>query len=159
MTSFPWFKSMRDLSITRPAVRRPIRRPTDSGWKSLSPGRVPAVAGSLDPTFGIGGKALTDFTAILSPTIMRRNPGAVAVQTDGKIVVAGSSDQGGNFAVARYNADGSLDSSFGTGGKQTIDFGSSYDEGYGVAVQADGKIVVVGASYVGPPATTSRWPG
>ena len=66
---------------------------------------------------------------------------AVAVQADGKIVVAGSSD--GNFALARYGADGALDPSFSGDGLVTTDLGGT-DAGEGVAIQADGRIVVVG---------------
>jgi uncharacterized delta-60 repeat protein len=111
---------------------------------------VPAglpTAGMLDPTFGTGGVVTTNFGTV--PT----NSYAQAVQVDGKIVVAGYSYQGGtgqDFAVVRYNPDGSLDSSFGTGGQVTVDFGAGYstdDQAYAVAVQADGKVVVAGRTY------------
>lgn len=80
---------------------------------------------------------------------------AVALQTDGKIVVAGHSASGDfssgfdyDFAVARYNADGSLDTTFDTDGKVTTDFGTDYDAARAVAIQpSDGKIVVAGSSY------------
>jgi uncharacterized delta-60 repeat protein len=108
-------------------------------------------AGSLDPTFGIGGEVTTAFPSVsLEPT--RSSAVSVAVQADGKIVVAGGSGSpdsatGTDFAVVRYNSDGSLDTSFGTAGTQTIDFGHQTDYGSSVAVQADGKIVVAGSSY------------
>ena len=75
---------------------------------------------------------------------------SVTVQADGKIVVAGSSDSSGlsDFAVVRYNADGTLDISFNGTGKLITDIGGSYDSGESVAVQADGKIVVVGSSRI-----------
>ena len=80
-----------------------------------------AADGDLDPTFGTGGKVLTD----LSHSTDWAN--AVAIQPDGKIVVVGTtykqndySDE--DFAVARYNADGTLDTSFGQGGKVRTDF-------------------------------------
>jgi uncharacterized delta-60 repeat protein len=77
----------------------------------------------------------------------------VAIQTDGKLVVAGSSDAIGlagekgcclqDFALARYTAEGELDPSFGDGGKVLTHFtGSSYAEG--VVIQPDGKIVAAG---------------
>ncbi|MBI4770572.1 MAG: hypothetical protein HY784_09250 [Chloroflexi bacterium] len=66
-----------------------------------------------------------------------------AVQSDGKIVVAGQSD--GDFALARYNANGSLDTTFSTDGKVTTAIGS-YDTGNALALQPDGKIVVAGQS-------------
>ncbi len=71
----------------------------------------------------------------------------VAVQADRKIVVVGGT--GSDFALARYNADGSLDSSFDGDGKLTTDLGGGGDGGADVAVQADGKIVVVGGSTGG----------
>ncbi len=76
---------------------------------------------------------------------------AMAVQNDGKIVVAGYASNGSNddFAVARYNVDGTLDTSFGTGGKTTIGVGSSVDQAYDIKIQADGKIVIAGNSYTG----------
>lgn len=78
------------------------------------------------------------------------NAYSVAVQTDGKIVVAGNSYNGFtyDFALVRYNADGSLDSSFSGDGKVTTDFtsGTSNDTGYSVAFQTDGKIVVAGGT-------------
>jgi uncharacterized delta-60 repeat protein len=104
-----------------------------------------AAPGDLDPTFGIGGK-LTDF-------LSRGDDSArgVAVQADGKLVVAGWSWTGVvgyGFAVARYNTDGSLDTTFGTGGKVTTDFNSGA-QAYSVAIQPDGKIVVVGSAWPG----------
>ena len=90
--------------------------------------------GDLDTSFGTDGKVTTDFGA-------SDRANAVAVQADGKIVVGGESNF--NFALARYNTDGSLDTSFSTDGKVTTDFGSS-ERGYAVAVQSDGKIVVAG---------------
>ncbi len=68
----------------------------------------------------------------------------MAIQADGKIVAVGPSGaDGGDFALARYNPNGSLDTSFSGDGKQTTDFGG-VDRANGVAIQADGKIVAVG---------------
>src|SRR5207245_295070 len=76
---------------------------------------------------------------------------AIALQADGKILVAGTtavtpaaSDT--TFALARYNPDLSLDASFGTGGLVTTDFASGVDDASGVVVQTDGKIVVTGTA-------------
>ena len=97
--------------------------------------------GSLDLTFGTGGKVTTDFGGT------NDQGRAVAVQKDGKIVVIGTSgnDEEDDFAIARYNTDASLDLTFGTEGKVNTDFGKS---GFGsaIAVQKDGKIVVAGES-------------
>ncbi len=102
--------------------------------------------GDLDTGFGTGGKVTT---AIGSGNDYGR---AVALQSDGKIVVAGESDSGsGNWdiAVLRYNADGTLDTGFGMGGKVTTAIGAAGDFGYALALQSDGKIVVAGNSYNG----------
>lgn len=137
----------RNLSRTR--QRRPVhRRATLLRLEALEDRALLAVAGSLDPSFGMGGKALTDFSALMSPydfVGLGGGSNPVSIQADGKVVVIGFTDAGGDFAVARYNTDGSLDTAFDTDGKLTVDFGG-YDQGYGVAVQADGKIVVVGST-------------
>ncbi|NCT84773.1 MAG: hypothetical protein GXC94_16625 [Comamonadaceae bacterium] len=104
--------------------------------------------GGLDNGFGNGGKVATAFN----------NGGrsdealAVAVQPDGKILVAGASDQGTSgydFALARYNADGTLDASFGHGGRVTTSFGNGDDKAYALLLQPDGKIVLAGGSNQG----------
>jgi uncharacterized delta-60 repeat protein len=103
--------------------------------ESLEAREVPA--GLLDPTFGTGGKVIE----------AGQRYEAVAVQTDGKVVAVGK--DGSDFVVVRYNANGTLDSSFGTGGVKTIDFNGSDDQPFDVAVQADGKILVVGTTFAG----------
>ena len=103
-------------------------------------------AGELDPSFGTGGKVTTDFGASESAS-------AAAVQPDGKLVVAGLSGAGGgasifgDFCVVRYRPDGSLDAGFGVGGRVLVDFGNTADGASAVAIQPDGKIVVVGSAY------------
>jgi uncharacterized delta-60 repeat protein len=100
-------------------------------------------AGALDSSFGTGGKVITDFAGFDDVGY------SVALQSDGKILVAGYSlTSYYDSALVRYNADGTLDSGFGTGGKVTTDFGSFDDLGLSVAVQADGKIVVAGYSSI-----------
>jgi uncharacterized delta-60 repeat protein len=97
--------------------------------------------GSLDTTFGSGlGKIATDFAG--SDDHAR----GVAIQGDGKIVAAGLANVSGtnDFAVARYNANGSLDTTFDTDGKVTTDFAGGHDDAFGVAIQANGKIVAAG---------------
>jgi len=103
--------------------------------------------GTLDPTFGTGGKVTTDFAGAGDAAA------AIAIQTDGKLVAAGNTFNNRasnfNFAVARYNSNGTLDASFGTGGKATFDVGGSFAFAYAVALQADGKIVVAGGTVNG----------
>ena len=102
------------------------------------------VAVGLDATFGAGGKVAT---------VLGKGQGeAIAIQPDGSIVVAGRAlgESSFDFAVLRYLANGSLDTSFGSGGVATVDLAAgSDDEAFGVALQADGKIVVVGKTRVG----------
>ena len=99
-------------------------------------------AGDLDVRLDADGKVTTDIGSTTTD-----DGTAVAVQDDGKIVVAGTSAN--DFAVVRYNADGSLDTGFGTGGKVTTDIGGTKeDKAHAVALQSDGKIVVVGTTNV-----------
>ncbi|MFC9815701.1 calcium-binding protein [Streptomyces virginiae] len=106
------------------------------------PGTALAAPGDLDPTFGGGdGLVTTDLGSAEAAA-------DTVVQPDGKTVAVGGdvSDFVGNFAAVRYNADGSLDTTFGTGGKVSTDIAGGSDTANGVALQADGKIVVVGVS-------------
>jgi uncharacterized delta-60 repeat protein len=97
--------------------------------------------GSLDTSFSSDGKQRTAFGACCE------GANGVALQGDGKIVAVGASGAGAtgeDFALARYNHNGSLDTSFSGDGKQRTDFGLNSNEATGVAIQANGKIVAVG---------------
>ncbi|MEI6199977.1 MAG: hypothetical protein WCP83_08585, partial [Actinomycetota bacterium] len=94
--------------------------------------------GSIDTTFGTNGKVTTDFNNSADYTA------SVALQTNRKIIICGTS--GNDFAIVRYNEDGSLDSAFGTGGTLTTDFNNSADYTRSVALQANGKIIAVGST-------------
>jgi uncharacterized delta-60 repeat protein len=96
--------------------------------------------GSLDPSFSGDGRQTTEFGRF-------GNANGVALQANGKIVVAGAGGSG-NFALARYNTGGSLDTTFSGDGKQATDFGGE-DEAIGVALQANGKIVAAGVAGLG----------
>jgi uncharacterized delta-60 repeat protein len=88
--------------------------------------------GSLDTSFGSGGRVLTlsGFTTWVG-----------AIQSNGKIVVAG-------YELARYTNTGALDLSFGSAGKVAFEFGDdSNDLAYSVAIQPNGKIIAAGMSY------------
>lgn len=102
--------------------------------------RSPPIAGDLDLSFNGTGKATLGIGADSDFVY------AVAMQNDGKIVVAGSANDAGNtnFALARTLPDGTPDAAFGTDGKVTTDFNGGPDAAVGVAVQSDGKIVVAG---------------
>jgi uncharacterized delta-60 repeat protein len=97
--------------------------------------------GSLDPTFSGDGVQATDFGG-------GDGASGVAIQTDGKIVAVGGGGSGNDFALARYNPNGSLDATFSGDGKETTDLGGG-DSATGVALQADGRIVVAGVTYRG----------
>jgi uncharacterized delta-60 repeat protein len=104
-----------------------------------------AASGDLDATFGTGGKVTTDFAG------NDDEAHGLVLQTDGKLVTAGvaRTSRSGDFALARYNANGSLDPTFGTGGKVTTDFAGNDDAAFAVALQPDGKIVAAGGAGVG----------
>jgi uncharacterized delta-60 repeat protein len=117
--------------------------------------------GRLDPTFGDGGKVVTDFGAPpqkcegpdpgdMTCTPEPRGAAALAIQGDDKIVVAGG--RGSDFALARYRPGGRLDSTFGSGGKVVTDVGARpgrWDQAQrganAIAIQPDGKILAAGA--------------
>ena len=100
---------------------------------------APDAAGDLDLTFagfGVGGKVITTGVPMLD---LKRG---MALQPDGKIVVAGDTVSG--LLVMRYHPNGTLDTTFDGDGKATPDLGQLTRRGTSVAIQADGKIVVAG---------------
>lgn len=111
--------------------------------------------GTLDDSFGAGGLVTTP---VVSGYYDKANE--VALQTDGKIIVAGVADMGGtaesyalerqDIALIRYNSDGTLDPEFGNGGIVTTSVApAEFDEATSLVVQADGKIVVAGKAELG----------
>ncbi len=107
--------------------------------------------GTPDSSFGTAGIVITPFSSGSNDIA-----NAVAIQADGKIVAAGSTSGGfisGAIALARYNADGTLDNNFGTGGKVTT-YIDSNNVAYSVALQPDGKIVAAGSANGGPISST-----
>src|SRR5256886_8686107 len=102
--------------------------------------------GTLDETFGVGGKVQTDFPDLAAVA------SSVVIQPDGKIVVAGGAFPlftfAGDFKVVRYNPNGSLDRSFGSGGIVTTIFPGDGSFAFAVALQADGKIIAAGTDFV-----------
>jgi uncharacterized delta-60 repeat protein len=129
--------------------------------------------GSLDTTFGSGGEVVTPFFSPLTGSSWAQAQ-ALALQPDGSIVVAGWATGPGldppppssfisgeeDFTVARYTPDGTLDSSFGSGGVVQISFGG-LDVANTVAVQSDGTILATGTSerFLYDPAMMGNWPG
>jgi uncharacterized delta-60 repeat protein len=103
--------------------------------------------GGLDPSFGVGGKLVVAMGSKGNDAAT-----AVAIQADGRIVVAGSSDRGAtgmDFAVLRLMPDGTFDPGFGIGGKMTVDLAGDTDRAWALALQADGRIVVGGQANTG----------
>jgi uncharacterized delta-60 repeat protein len=103
--------------------------------------------GSLDSSFGEGGIVTTTFP-------QGSYAFDVALQSDGKIVAAGTlfvnfdpgESSNTDFALARYNADGTPDATFGNGGQVSTDFLGLEDDAFSVLIQPDGKIVAVGSA-------------
>ena len=98
--------------------------------------------GTLDMSFDADGKVQTDFNGSLDIAY------AVAIQLDGKILVAGGTrvNDRDDFALVRYNTNGSLDTSFGTGGKVIASIGPDWDFAYSIAIQSNQSIVLAGES-------------
>lgn len=97
-------------------------------------------AGSLDTSFGASGVATFDAG-------FDDRGRAVAIDPDGKVIVAGKSND--DFLLARFQPSGSVDSQFGSAGAVFTDIGTSYDEGKSLAAIAGGKILLAGISTVG----------
>ena len=112
--------------------------------------------GSLDTTFGTNGKKTISFDlgGVDAENTLSLNQDVatcVAIQADGKIVIGGYAQRNGtgnfDFAVVRLNTDGALDTTFSSDGKAVIAFdygGGGDDRATGIAIQSDGKIVLVG---------------
>ena len=124
-------------------VLQPDGKLVEAGWSLDGTDGVFALAryaadGTLDRSFGSNGTMTTSWGT-------HAQGEAVALQPDGKIVVAGQIFYQAKFALARFRTDGSLDPSFAADGKQTFPVGEASGAA-AVAVQPDGKIVVAGYS-------------
>jgi uncharacterized delta-60 repeat protein len=101
--------------------------------------------GTLDNGFGNGGKVIAEFGSLASEAT------SVEIQTDGKIVTVGSVSPNGffgfDFGLTRHTTNGSIDTTFGNGGKVITDFNNGNDIGFGVALQPDGKIIIAGSTF------------
>ena len=105
------------------------------------------VAPTVDTSFGTKGIVITDISSLGQDNEIN----SLAIQSDGKLVVAGSSQIGGQtfFALARYNTDGSLDTTFGASGIVTTAIGTHDDEAFALAIDSNGKLVAAGFSNNG----------
>ncbi|MEP7265121.1 MAG: T9SS type A sorting domain-containing protein [Bacteroidota bacterium] len=103
--------------------------------------------GILDPSFGIGGISTY---AVGTPGSIDNFGNAIALQSNGKIILAGTSiGVSTDFTVLRFNTDGSLDNTFGTQGVTVTPIGSGSDNCYSMTVQNDDKIILAGDINVG----------
>jgi len=95
--------------------------------------------GSLDSSFSGDGMAATDIGNAFCKSVV--------VQEDGKIVLAGY--MGGDFLLLRYNADGSLDTTYGSAGVVITDIKGQADIGYAATIQSDSKTLLTGTTFSG----------
>jgi uncharacterized delta-60 repeat protein len=131
------------------------RRPRPLRFESLEDRLAPAAAGDLDPTFGAWGRAA------LPPELAawQFRPAAVAVQSDGRVVVAGTvigvRQYYSDFAATRLLPDGRVDPTFWSGGWVRVVFAPGadptvqLDEARAVAIQPDGRILLAGVAHAG----------
>ena len=133
-----------DAMIVQPDGKIVVAGTWDGGAADFAIARY-NTDGSLDTSFSGDGRANLTFGAGTFGGVERAH--GLARQTDDKLVVVGQTDAGGgvadNFAIARLKTDGTLDETFSGDGKLVVDFGF-HDEAHAVAIQPDGKIVVVG---------------
>jgi uncharacterized delta-60 repeat protein len=141
MRTLSWLRPLaarltRARTHRRRAPHRPAFRPRVEGLED----RTTPSGGLLDPTFGSGG------TVLNNPGSSQQALTDVVVLPDGKLLTAGYLN--GNFAAARYNADGTFDTSFGSGGLATVDFNGHSDRAMAVAVQpgTGSKILLAGTA-------------
>ncbi|WP_040263520.1 M10 family metallopeptidase C-terminal domain-containing protein [Pseudomonas massiliensis] len=99
--------------------------------------------GSLDASFGEAGQV------VFGDEVLTDYRGALAVQADGRIVLAGSNDGYADFQVVRLSADGQYDSSFGDNGVASIDTQGEYDSARSITVLPNGKLLIAGVSDLG----------
>lgn len=127
-----------------------IKQPT--GEECFAICRLDATTGILDTTFGGTGKVVTDLSTQSPPIYLNGN--SLAIQTDNKLVLGGyfyyptTFNQEESFALARYNTDGTLDTSFGINGNglilQDLVTGTMKEKGLSVAIQPNGQILLGG---------------
>ena len=150
MSTEPLWRSAPHFSPTR--SRLALARWSCIGLLALASAAIHAFAGTTDTTFAAGaGRYAFAFSGATAPDAR-----ALAVQPDGKIIIAGGCHNGtdSDFCVARLTANGALDPAFAgpsgnAGGKFLLPVGAGNDGVAAVAVQPDGKIVLAGTCAVG----------
>jgi uncharacterized delta-60 repeat protein len=123
-------------------TRLPRRRQSRPGLEGLEGRLLLTTAGSIDQAFAAGqGYSLLPPSSLSGAST---SGAAEAVQADGKVVVAGLAMGISELLVARFDADGTLDSSFGTSGRALVAMSGQVTTVQAIAIQPDGKIVVGG---------------
>lgn len=114
--------------------------------------------GSLDTTFSFDGKVVVTIGIPDTGTLTPTGGNASALQSDGKIIIAGAASNGADndFALVRFNADGTLDNSFGSSGTVVTQTGEGQASANDIAIQTDGKLIVVGSSSDGDLGSSSE---
>jgi uncharacterized delta-60 repeat protein len=148
------YETAKDMVLTDTKIfvvgdhRVDVGGPNDS--TDLIIARYDSADGGLDSSFGGGGKVITDFAGVQEFAY------AATVDSSGKLLVVGSIEDNpeptlasNDVLLVRYNTDGSLDTTFGTGGKVVSDIGGVSEEARAVSIDSNGKIVVVGNTNVG----------
>ena len=127
-----------------------LQQRTSDSWKSAQLIRYNS-NGTYDATFGTNG-------VVIIPGTNWEELYSVVLQPDGKIVAAGNTYivDSRDFLLIRVNSNGTLDNTFGIGGKTSTEFGfQKYDESYAIARQNDGKILVAGYANSANPTTSN----
>ncbi len=119
-----------------------VKKGDNSGRKIIAVVRL-TTNGSLDTSFGTNGVATTSISA--NEDLAE----GIAIDGNGKIIVAGTTDNGSDYDifVVRFNTDGTLDTSFDNDGKVTKDISAGSDNAKDVIIQSDNKIIVAGSAY------------
>jgi uncharacterized delta-60 repeat protein len=147
------YEEAKDMVLTSTGItvvgdhRVDVGGPNDS--TDLIIARYTSSTGLLDPSFGSGGKVITDFAGV------REYANSAVIDSSNKLIVVGSIDDNPDIFTAeqdillvRYNTDGSLDTTFGSGGKVATDIGGVVEEATAVSIDSNGRIVVVGNTNV-----------
>jgi uncharacterized delta-60 repeat protein len=148
---FPWLRNKDSRQSRRSMGRKRLARGAPQSFKpaleSLED-RMLLSAGSLDPTFGVGGVVQTGLAYHVSDVNSTGFKSLAIQPLDGKFLVAGASNGATpGFTVARFNGDGSPDTAFGTNGVASVQFSAnSVDRATAVALEANGQIIVEGTT-------------
>jgi uncharacterized delta-60 repeat protein len=142
----PWIGDYEDVQI-QPGDQKIVA--AGSANSNMAIARYDSL-GNPDNSYGTGGPSIPPLSGVSAPALgSTTNAGGndLVLQPDGKAVVAGNISQDSAWAVARFNTDGSLDGSFGSGGWSSLDVRAlDFNPAIGAGLQSTGKVVVAGLS-------------